>query len=95
MGAALYGGWLVEYPDEEAIQVSHETMYRRLFIQARGIRKTGLMKHLRMRRKMRRSKRASTKGRPHGQVIGTVRSANVQPKPGLFPVTGKGDLLHG
>ena len=50
-------GWLKRtYPDDESYQVSHETIYRSLFIQARGVLKKELVSHLRSRRMMRRSK---------------------------------------
>jgi IS30 family transposase len=49
-------GWLkTEYPNDERMRVSHETIYRSLFIQARGVLKKELMGHLRTRRRMRRS----------------------------------------
>jgi IS30 family transposase len=49
-------GWLkTEYPKDEGMRVSHETIYRSLFIQARGVLKKELMEHLRTKRRMRRS----------------------------------------
>ena len=49
-------GWLKRtYPDDENYQVSHETIYRSLFIQARGALKKELLQHLRRKRAMRRS----------------------------------------
>jgi len=48
-------GWLkTEYPNDERMRVSHETIYRSLFIQARGVLKKELMGHLRSKRRMRR-----------------------------------------
>jgi len=48
-------GWLkTQYPDDESMRVSHETIYRSLFIQARGALKKELMEHLRTKRRMRR-----------------------------------------
>lgn len=50
-------GWLKkEYPEEERNQVSHETIYRSLFIQARGVLKKELQLYLRSQRAIRRSK---------------------------------------
>src|SRR5580698_3163054 len=47
-------GWLkTRYPDDERMRVSHETIYRSLFIQARGALKKELMDHLRSKRRMR------------------------------------------
>ena len=63
-------GWLkLEFPDQGTMRVSHETIYRSLFIQARGVLKKELIGHLRSRRMMRRAKRASTAGQPRGQII--------------------------
>lgn len=78
-------GWLKRtYPADQTLQVSHETIYRSLFIQARGVLKAELMKHLRTRRIMRRSKKASAKGQPRGQIIDAVsiheRPTEVQDK---------------
>src|SRR5262249_51528748 len=55
--------WLkTRYPDNESMHVSHETIYRSLFIQARGALKKELMDHLRSKRRMRRSRHASEHG---------------------------------
>src|ERR1700674_5135878 len=49
-------GWLkIRYPDDESMRVSHETIYRSLFIQARGVLKKELLGHLRSKRRIRRS----------------------------------------
>ncbi|MDN7920140.1 IS30 family transposase [Burkholderia gladioli] len=56
-------GWLKNrYADDEAMRVSHETIYRSLFVQARGVLKKELQYHLRTQRKMRHSRSSSTKG---------------------------------
>ena len=53
-------GWLrTQYPDDGSMRVSHETIYRSLFIQARGVLKKELLDHLRLKRRMRRSRHAS------------------------------------
>jgi IS30 family transposase len=60
-------GWLkTEYPHNESMHVSHETIYRSLFIQARGVLKKELMDHLRSKRRMRRSRHASEHGHSRG-----------------------------
>ncbi len=57
-------GWLKRmHPGTEACQVSHETIYRSLYVQARGVLKKELMQHLRSRRSIRRSRHATQKGR--------------------------------
>ncbi|WP_415859342.1 hypothetical protein [Burkholderia sp. BCC1981] len=56
-------GWLKNrYADDEAMRVSHETIYRGLFVQARGVLKKELQYPLRTQRKMRHSRSSSTKG---------------------------------
>ena len=55
-------GWLkIEFPDDESNHVSHETIYRSLFVQARGVLKKELQQHLRPQRAIRRSRHASLK----------------------------------
>ena len=55
-------GWLKsEYPGEESHHVSHETIYRSLFVQARGVLKKELLQYLRSQRSIRRSKHSSLK----------------------------------
>ena len=56
-------GWLKSaYPEDEAYQVSHETIYRSLFVQARGVLKKELLRHLRSKRTIRRSSRRAAMG---------------------------------
>ena len=69
-------GWLkTEYPDDGSMHVSHETIYRSLFIQARGVLKKELMDHLRSKRRMRRSRHATVSGQSRGQISMPSRSA--------------------
>jgi IS30 family transposase len=91
-------GWLSQqHPDEDAMNVSHETIYRSLFVQARGVLKKELQEHLRSRRMMRRSKKASTVGQRRGQIIDAVsireRPASVEDR--AVPGHWEGDLLTG
>ena len=66
-------GWLKRaYPDDENHQVSHETIYKSLFIQARGALKKELLQHLRKTRAMRRSHHKNLKGDGLGQITGAV-----------------------
>src|SRR5260370_1355377 len=65
-------GWLkMQHPDDESMRVSHETIYRSLFIQARGVLKKELLDHLRSKRRMRRSRHASASGQSRGQIVDT------------------------
>ena len=92
-------GWLKrEYPDDEAMRVSHETIYRTLFVQARGALKRELLVHLRSRRMMRSSRRASTRGQPRGQIKEAVSISERPPEAEDRAVPGhywEGDLLAG
>ena len=66
-------GWLKHtYPRDENHQVSHETIYRSLFIQARGALKKELLQHLRRARGMRRSRHHTQKTDIHGRIVGAV-----------------------
>jgi IS30 family transposase len=91
-------GWLkCEYPEDESHQVSHETIYRSLFIQARGVLKKELQQHLRTQRAIRRSKHASQKRDGHGQILNMVsireRPASVEDR--AVPGHWEGDLIAG
>ena len=91
-------GWLrLTYPDNPAMHVSHETIYRSLFVQSRGVLKKELVAHLRRRRTMRRSQHASTAGQQRGQIVDAVsireRPAEVEDR--AVPGHWEGDLLPG
>ena len=91
-------GWLkCTYPVDESYQVSHETIYRSLFIQARGALKKELLQHLRSKRGMRRSRHKTLKGAGLGQITNTVsireRPASVEDR--AVPGHWEGDLLAG
>ena len=91
-------GWLKRtYPDDEAHQVSHETIYRSLFIQARGALKKELMDHLRRTRGMRRSRHHTQKTPIHGQITGAVpiRERPAAAEDRAVPGHWEGDLLFG
>lgn len=91
-------GWLKHsYPSNEELQVSHETIYRTLFIQARGALKKELTEHLRRTRVMRRSRHHTQKTDNHGQISDAVsiseRPAMVEDR--AVPGHWEGDLLCG
>ena len=91
-------GWLkLTYPNDERYQVSHETIYKSLFIQARGALKKELLQHLRRTRGMRRSRHHSQKTDDHGRITNTVsireRPATVEDR--AVPGHWEGDLLFG
>jgi IS30 family transposase len=91
-------GWLKRtYQDDENYQVSHETIYRSLFIQARGALKKELLQHLRRKRVMRRSRHHTQKTDDHGRITNTVsiseRPASVEDR--AVPGHWEGDLISG
>lgn len=91
-------GWLKRsFPGEAHKQVSHETIYRSLYIQARGVLKKELMEHLRAKRTVRRSRHASLKRNGLGQVKDAVsiseRPASVEDR--AVPGHWEGDLIGG
>src|SRR5680860_1517385 len=91
-------GWLKRtYPQDEAYYVSHETIYRSLFVQARGVLKKELLQYLRTRRTMRRSRHASLKRDGLGQIKDAVsirqRPASVEDR--AVPGHWEGDLIAG
>jgi len=91
-------GWSKQaYPDDENYQVSHETIYKSLFIQARGALKKELLQHLRKTRAMRRSRHKSLKGDGLGQITNAVsireRPAAVEER--ALPGHWEGDLIIG
>lgn len=91
-------GWLkVQYADDGSMRVSHETIYRSLFIQARGVLRKELINHLRSRRVMRRSKKASTKGQPRGQIVDglSIRERPAEIEDRAIPGHWEGDLITG
>ena len=91
-------GWLKRtYPHDETHQVSHETIYRTLFIQARGALKKELLQHLRRTRGMRRSRHHTQKTPDHGRISGTVsiRERPAEAEDRAVPGHWEGDLLFG
>jgi len=77
--------------------VSHETIYRTLFIQARGALKKELLSHLRSGRMMRRSQHTSHRGGKHGQIRDAVsiRERPAEAEDRAVPGHWEGDLLSG
>ena len=91
-------GWLKStHPEDEAFRVSHETIYRTLFVQTRGALKKELIEHLRTHRPIRRSRHATAKADTRGRIPDTVsiseRPANVEDR--AVPGHWEGDLLCG
>ena len=91
-------GWLkAQFADDRAMRISHETIYRSLFLQARGVLKRELTSHLRSPRVMRRSKKASKKGQARGQIVDAIsireRPAEIEDR--AVPGHWEGDLISG
>jgi len=91
-------GWLkMQYPEDPSLRVSHETIYRSLFIQARGVLKKELLDHLRSKRRMRRSRHASVSGQSRGQIVDalSIRERPPEVEDRALPGHWEGDLLSG
>jgi len=91
-------GWLKRgYRGDPAWQVSHETIYRSLFVQARGVLKKELLAHLRSRRPIRRSRHAGAKGDGRGQIpdMVSIRQRPAAAEDRAVPGHWEGDLLSG
>jgi IS30 family transposase len=91
-------GWLkLQYPKHESLRVSHETIYRSLFIQARGVLKKELIGHLRSKRRIRRSQHSSKGGHSMGQIVEAIsireRPAEIEDR--AVPGHWEGDLISG
>jgi IS30 family transposase len=91
-------GWLTHmFPSSEGYHVSHETIYRSLYIQARGALKKELLEHLRRTRAMRRSRHHTQKTDDHGRIKDAIsiseRPASVEDR--AVPGHWEGDLLFG
>jgi IS30 family transposase len=91
-------GWLMHaYPNDESCRVSHETIYKSLFIQARGALKKELLQQLRSQRAIRHSRHANQKGNGKGQISNAVsireRPASVEDR--AVPGHWEGDLIFG
>lgn len=91
-------GWLKwRYPNNENLQLSHETIYKTLFIQARGALKAELLAHLRRTRKMRYPRGHTLKGKKQGRIVDAVsireRPAGVEDR--AVPGHWEGDLIIG
>ena len=90
-------GWLKrQYPDDPSMQISHEAIYRSLFIQSRGVLKKELMAHLRTQRQMRLAKSAKP-GSGHGRILDmvSIRERPAEADDRAVPGHWEGDLLTG
>jgi IS30 family transposase len=88
-------GWLKrQYPQDESLQVSHETIYRTLFMQSRGALKKELLTHLRSGRRVRRGRHSSGKG---GRIVDpvSIRKRPAEAEDRAVPGHWEGDLIVG
>lgn len=91
-------GWLkLEYPEDETMRVSHETIYLTLFVQARGALKRELVTHLRRTRSIRRPRAAKRGNTGQGQIVDAVsiRERPAETEDRAVPGHWEGDLLAG
>ena len=91
-------GWLREqYPENPELWVSHETIYKSLFVQTRGALKKELIGHLRSKRRIRRSRNATYRGQGRGRIIDAVsiRERPAEIEDWAVPGHWEGDLVEG
>ena len=91
-------GWLKRtYPEDETYQVSHETIYRSLFVQARGALKKELLAYLRSQRQIRRSRHKPINNPRQGRIKDaiSIRERPAEAKDRAVPGHWEGDLIHG
>jgi len=90
-------GWLKQqFPNDQAMQISHEAIYRSLFIQTRGVLKKELTEQLRTARWMRRSKNHNAKsGQGHILDMVSIRERPAEIEDRAVPGHWEGDLLTG
>lgn len=89
-------GWLPKaFASDHSMRVSHETIYRTLFIQSRGALKRELLRHLRSGRRMRRA--PSSQGQVRGQIVDalTIRQRPAEAEDRAVPGHWEGDLIEG
>lgn len=90
--------WLVRiFPAEQSMWVSHETIYRTLFVQARGALKRELTAHLRTHRRRRNARHHEGAGARQGSIVGelTIRERPAEADDRAVPGHWEGDLLCG
>jgi IS30 family transposase len=91
-------GWLKrEYPDDESMHVSHETIYKSLFIQARGVLKKELIGYLRSKRRLRRPQKSASREERRGKLpdMLSIRERPAEAADRAIPGHWEGDLLCG
>jgi IS30 family transposase len=91
-------GWLRQtFPSDPDMQVSHETIYRSLFVQSRGVLKRQLLKHLRRQRRFRHARTATHVPLRTGQIIDaiSIRERPAEAEDRAVPGHWEGDLLEG
>lgn len=88
----------MSFPGDETMRVSHETIYRSLFVQARGVLKKELLGHLRHQRRLRRARKATRPGaKRRGQIVDAVAVSERPAEAADRAVPGhwEGDLIIG
>jgi IS30 family transposase len=87
-----------EFPGDQTMRVSHETIYRSLFIQSRGVLKKQLLAHLRRQRTLRRTRNASKQVSPQSRLA--IEGLSIRERPAeaedrAVPGHWEGDLICG
>jgi IS30 family transposase len=87
-----------DFPDDQTMRVSHETIYRSLFIQSRGVLKKQLLGYLRRQRSLRRSRNAATQIPPQARLALqglSIRERPAEAEDRAVPGHWEGDLICG
>ena len=81
----------MHFPEDQSMRVSHETIYRSLSIEARGVLKNAPVRHLRSQRRIRRSRHSGVRGQCRGQIVDAVsiRKDPQKSKTDPFPIIGR------
>jgi IS30 family transposase len=85
------------YPSDHSMRVSHETIYRSLFVQSRGVLRQELTQYLRSARKMRHARTANNRGQGRGQLVDaiSIRERPAEAEDRAVPGHWEGDLISG
>ncbi len=86
---------VVDFPDDEGMRVSHETIYRSLYVQGKGGLKRELVKQLRSGRKVRKTHKKTDERRGRIKDMTPISARPHSPQDRAVPGSWEGDLIIG
>jgi len=86
---------IVDFPDDEGMRVSHETIYRSLYVQGKGGLKRELVKQLRSGRKVRKTHKKTDERRGRIKDMTPISARPHSPADRAVPGSWEGDLILG